>query len=78
MGRRFLRGLHLRHGGSLFAFELGASRFSVRPQCLDAHVHSSEGFEQLSRLSEGGQAAQQRFPMLETATGALFHTQPQH
>jgi len=44
----------------------------VGAQRFDAHVHPSQGFEQLSRLSESGQATEQRFPVLETTTGALL------
>jgi len=78
LGRRFLRALHLRHGGPLFAFEFGTGSLSMGPQRFDAHVHPSQGFEQLSRLSECGQASQQCFPVLQTATGALFYSHTQH
>jgi hypothetical protein len=40
--------------------------------------YPSQGFEQLSRLSERGQATQQGFPVLETATGALLRRHTQH
>src|SRR5712691_5292522 len=44
LGRRFLSGLHLLHGGPLFAFEFGTGSLSMGPQRFDAHVHPKPRF----------------------------------
>jgi len=69
---RLLRTLYLRHGGPLFAFEFDTDRFCVGAQRFDAHLHSSQRCQLLSRLSKRGQAAQHGLPVLDTTTGALF------
>jgi hypothetical protein len=75
--RRLLRGLHLRDGRPLFAFQFGAGGFGVGAQGLSAHLHPGQGLDQLSGLGEDGETTHQRFPVLETAAGALFGTDTQ-
>ena len=75
--RRLLRGLHLRHGHPLFAFQFGAGGFGVGAQCLSSDVNAGQRLERLSCLGEDGQTADQCFRVLEAATGALLCTDTQ-
>jgi len=70
--------LHVRDRRPLFAFQFGAGGFGVGAQGLDAHLHPGQGLKQLRGLSEDGQPTQQRFPVLQTATGALVEAHTQH